>query len=213
MTTNGSDNPRLVLRDFVDRRVRIVGYLDDLGPHCNSRHKFLVARFQDVSVTLPNGFRHDIGHARAHHAETLANCPIGSRVSCSCTVRPYRHRPRDGETVGAADFGLDFPSAIEVVTKPIWLPTVTRDPTNGTHPNLTMLSPPPRPSPPPVNPLEAVKKIRDQVEKAGGVDAVTALLDAVERVNGWDAAAEVMDIADGVGGIAALKELLEMLKL
>jgi hypothetical protein len=213
MIGNGTerDNPRKVLADWKDKRVTIVGVLDYLFETKNTRRPFLIGVFQDVELELPTRARHYLGHLYLQHAETLKGCPLGSRVRCSCGVKPYVKQPKDGLGKPYQDWGLTYPNDIEVLPGPVFLPTAQEPPpARVTAAN----GPPPAPAPPPAcDPYDAIIRVREGVEKAGGVAAVTALLDAVAGVGGPDAAALVMGLAGGVGGCEKLKRLLDILKL
>jgi hypothetical protein len=216
-TTNGTNNgtdrdgPRQVLADWQDRQVTVSGVVEKLFPSHHPTNPYLVARMQDSEVELPTKARHYLGHLHLQHAEELKHCQ-GQRIKCRCGVKPYYKKSRDGGE-GWTDWCLIYPRDVEVLPGPVFVPTA-HEPTNGTAPTPSPAPPLPNPSPPTTpNPLEAIKKIRGLVDKAGGVAALVGFLDALEKIGGWEGACEVMDVADSVGGIAELKELIDMLKV
>jgi hypothetical protein len=210
MIGNGTerDNPRKVLADWKDRRVTITGVLENLVENKNSRTPFLVGVFQDVELELPTRARHYLGHLYLQHAETLKGCPLGRRVRCQCAVKPYLKRPKGGSGKAHEDWCLTYPGDIQVLPGPVFLATAQEPPPAPPAPK------PPPPAPPPAcDPYDAILRVREGVEKAGGVAAVAALLDAVAGVGGADAAAGVIGLADSLGGCEKLKRLLDVLKL
>jgi hypothetical protein len=218
-TNNGTnlDNPRQVLAGWVDRRVKVEGYLEKLSPNINPSKPFLVGLVQDTEIELPTRARHHLGHIFVQHAETMKGCPIGSRVSCNCCVRAYTKSLRDGSGGRVTDYGLTYPRDVKVVSNPVFLETVTQEPVNGTP--TTPTRPPPTPAPSKAKPQEtpdpfaAVMRVRDAVQRLGGVAQVLALLDAVAAVGGWDQVGEVMDLAEGLGGADKLRQLIDLLRL
>jgi hypothetical protein len=213
-TTNGTNNgtarnnPRLVLADWIDKRVKLVGFFEKILPARDPGKTYRIALIQDAEVELPTKARHDLGHIYVQKGETFKNCSPGSRVAFTCRVRPYRHR--NGELAGELDYGFDFPNDIRVVPGPIFVPTATNGSTNGTPPPAP--APPPPPTPP-GDPLAIMLQIRDRLQALGGVTQVLALLDAVAAVGGWDKALEARALVEGVGGIDKFKLLLDLIKV
>jgi hypothetical protein len=205
MTDNGTDhrNPRAILADWVDARVKVVGYLERVAQNRHPDRPYLYALIQDAEVEFPTRARHRLGHAYLQHGEVLKDIPVGSKIRCSVCVKTYFKASGNGRV---QDYSLTFPDDVEVLPGPVFLPTVQ-------EPQPAAPAPKPPPPAPTCNPLDAIIQVRDRVQQAGGVAAVVTLLDAVAGVGGWDAAAGVMSLAESVGDSDKLKQLLDFLKL
>jgi hypothetical protein len=161
---------REVLADWKGRSVTAIGTLERHG--MNRGTPYPIALVTDLEILLPTKACHDLGHAWIQHTETMQHLKRGDRFRCRCMVRMYQ-KWKNGLMVDA--YSLGYPDDVERVSRPIAFPTV-QEPA------------PPAPSPAaPVeaSPIEFLLKLRDAVQKAGGLENVMALQAVIDDAGGW----------------------------